>query len=260
MNFFFPIKFDNIKCQLTIPRFKNSSKNSNNKYFLYAIKIEDGKWKIFKKECIKNKDFFILEDNDLNNEENYILTNEKELNEKYKNNFINLNTLNNFTNATPEFRCSLKIFFSGGGFSSYQSEYPFRMTNKSGSVLSPIYTLLNHSADENYICFKNINTNPANEIYKLFILDAKNKDVLDEHIIYSNKLNIIKINKKFIQSNIYIYSEKILGIPIYISIKDKHISMEHTHPPHVYLWGDEKFNLIQNLKKNINEIIFKKII
>ena len=38
-----------------------------------------------------------------------------------------------------------------GGFSSYQSEYPYEMTIKNGSVLSPLSILLNNRNDYNFI-------------------------------------------------------------------------------------------------------------
>ena len=34
--------------------------------------------------------------------------------------------------------------------------------------------------------------------------------------------------------------------------------MEHTHPPHLYIWGNDKFEKVGKIKKKINEIIHKK--
>ena len=56
----------------------------------------------------------------------------------------------------------------------------------------------------------------------------------------------------------YIFSDGYLGIPIYVSIKNEHLSMEHTHPPHLYIWGNDKFEKVGKIKKEINEIIYKK--
>ena len=41
-----------------------------------------------------------------------------------------LTKFNNFTSTSPAFRCNLEISSDKGGFSSYQSEYPFNMINK----------------------------------------------------------------------------------------------------------------------------------
>ena len=56
----------------------------------------------------------------------------------------NLMDLDNFTSTSPiAFRSNLKLELKDGGFSSYQSEYPFSMTTKKGSIVSPLSTLLN---------------------------------------------------------------------------------------------------------------------
>ena len=42
---------------------------------------------------------------------------------------------------------------------------------------------------------------------------------------------------------------------MYVSVKNKHVSFEHTHPPHEYILSNNKFKKISDLKKEINEII-----
>ena len=257
MNIFFPLKYKEIKCEITISKFRNADFNSNNEYSLYGAKIIEDRWFYYKKKCNEDKNFFVLKNEDIDEEENYFLTNDKEIELKHKNNFNFLVDLNDFSDTSPEFRCNLKIYNSDGGFSSYQSEYPYKMSEKSGSILSPLYSLLNVEADENYIFFKNINILPKQNSSNLYLVDIKNKNLVDKYKVFSNKLNIIKINSDIIKPNMYLFTESIIGIPIYVSIKDKHISMEHTHPPHVYLWGNDKFRHIKNLKEKINEIVHK---
>ena len=46
-----------------------------------------------------------------------------------------LKNFNNFTDTSPAFRANLKIYLDKGGFSSYQSEYPYNMITKRGSVV-----------------------------------------------------------------------------------------------------------------------------
>ena len=62
--------------------------------------------------------------------------------------FDELKDINNFTDTTPAFRANLKLFSENGGISSYQSEYPFDMTKRRGSILSPINILLNKNAEK----------------------------------------------------------------------------------------------------------------
>ena len=60
----------------------------------------------------------------------YSFKDENEI-ENYKINGLDkLTKFNNFTSTNPAFRCNLEINSDKGGFSSYQSEYPFNMINK----------------------------------------------------------------------------------------------------------------------------------
>ena len=42
---------------------------------------------------------------------------------------------------------------------------------------------------------------------------------------------------------------------MFVSIKNKHISFEHTHPPHEYILSQNKFKKITELKEEINAIV-----
>ena len=42
---------------------------------------------------------------------------------------------------------------------------------------------------------------------------------------------------------------------MYVSLRDKHVSFEHTHPPHEYILSNNKHKKIKDLKEDINEII-----
>ena len=64
----------------------------------------------------------------------------------------------------------------------------------------------------------------------------------------------MKLNKKLIKPEIFLFTKDFLGIPIYTSVKNKHVSFEHTHPPHEYILSNNKFNIIRNLKEEVNEI------
>ena len=65
-----------------------------------------------------------------------------------------LKNFNNFTDTSPAFRANFKIYLNQGGFSSYQSEYPYSMITKKGTILSSISSLANSNADKNFILIK----------------------------------------------------------------------------------------------------------
>ena len=54
------------------------------------------------------------------------------------------------------------------------------------------------------------------------------------------------------------YSDGFLGIPIFISYGNKNgMSMEHSHPPQLYLQSNNRFELITNLKNKVKKIVSK---
>lgn len=254
MNFFFSIHNNIFKSEINIPKFRNKEKKFP-KYFLYSAEIKNNNWKIKKMKCINDNYFFILKNRNLSNDKIFFLAKE---NEVLNYNKKQLEDFNNYTNTDPEFRCNLKIYNSKGGFSSYQSEYPFHMTKTNGSLISPIYNLLNKNSNLNSIFIKNIYYKPVNEPFDIFLINISKKKVLLKKTIFTNKTNEINIPNKLINKNVYLFSQKFIGIPVYVNSDGLHISMEHTHPPHLYLWGKNRYLLVKELKNKINEIICKK--
>ncbi len=131
------------------------------------------------------------------------------------------------------------------------------MTQKNGNVLSSIFSLLNSNADENYILFRNIFKNPTKKKFNLYLIDIKKKEILNSIDIFSNSSNLIFIDNKYINENTYLLTDNFIGIPIFISLKDNHLSMEHTHPPHHYVISDDKFKVITKLKNEIKAKIIQ---
>ena len=186
------------------------------------------------------------------NEDIFILAKKNDIIKFDKNKLLNLN---NYTDTVPDFRSNLEINIKNGGFSSYQSEYPYNMIVKKGNIMSSIYSLTNIDAEENIIFFKNIYLYPIHEKFNAYIVDIKEKKILDKFEIKTNYTNKILINKNLIKPEIFLFTDKYIGIPMFVSIKDKHISFEHTHPPHSYILSQDRYKKISELKKEINEII-----
>ena len=255
MNFFFGIKNSFLSCSLTIPKFQNNGLKNNN-YNVYAAKIQNEKWFIKKSIYNENDDFFFLKNSEIENNKIFFLASDEEIEKKFSNNFSKLIDLNNFTDTSPSaYRANLRVNLTNGGFSSYQSEYPFSMISKKGSILSPLSTLLDSNADKNFIFFKNIYFKPIYEVAQLYFINIKEKNILAIHEIKSNALNEIEVNSDFIKESTYIFTKGCIGIPLFISIKNNSISFEHTHPPHHYILSDDKFKIISNLKNNVDKIL-----
>ncbi len=254
MNLFFGIKSDLLSCSLTIPKFQNFGKK-NNKINLYEAHVENNFWEINKTNCDQDKNFYFINSEKINNHKIFFLAEHSDILKnslKIRNGLININ---NFTDTQPAFRSNLKIYNKFGGHSSYQSEYPFQMTKKKGSILSPINMLLNRNADYNHIFFRNIFYKPIIDKSYLYLIDFKKKKILKKFSIQYNHLNEIKIEKEYISENVYLFTSDCLGIPLFLSSKNNHLSFEHTHPPHHYILGDDRFIKIAEIKNEFKKII-----
>lgn len=254
MNYFYGLKTDTILSEIQIPKFQNKSSKSEN-VFLYELSIKNDLWQINRiNECETNENFFILNQKFLDNEKIFFISPEK------KNSSLSLKKLENFSDFTetwPAFRSNLKIFLKNGGFSSYQSEYPFSMIEKKGNILTPINILLDKNAEKNYLFIKNIYKEPVIQNFTGYIVNIKKKIILKRFKLKTNYSNIMLIDNDLIDPENYLITNEFLGIPMFISINKNHISFEHTHPPHEYILSKNKFEIIKNLKQEIYEIINK---
>ena len=254
MNFFFGIKNKELSTKLTIPRFRNREPKKI-KCSLFSAEVINNEWLIKNIAKENGENFFFLDDDLVNNDLIFFLAENEEVQKNKQILKKKLLDLNSFTNTSPSYRANLRIYNQFGGFSSYQSEYPYSMTIKNGSILSPASILTNIEYDSNKVFIKNIFYLPIKEKFKIYFIDIKNKKILKEEEIISNYTNEINIEKKFINENIYIFSKKYIGIPIYVSSKKNHLSIEHTHPPQDYILGKDKFATVGKLKREIYEII-----
>lgn len=252
MNFFFCIDDPDIKCRLTIPKFQNETNLSEN-IELFSLKINNNTWEISIPKYRSDDDFFYIDEINHTINSIYFLAKKEETKQIIKDNVIT--DINSITDTNPAFRANLEIENSAGGFSSYQSDYPFNMTKINSGILSPLSILLSKNAEKNTIYFRNIFHKPEIENCNYYIINYQNKKILEKGTIQKNKTNKINIKNEFIEENNYFFTSNIAGIPIYYYEKKNHISFEHTHPPHQYILSNDKYILVKNLKKKFHDII-----
>jgi hypothetical protein len=251
MNYFFGVNNSEFSSELQIPLFQNRNRKPSN-LLLYEATIHNNEWKIKQIDNRKiNKDFYFLNSKDITNSNIFFLASPKDLEIK-KN---KLQNFNKFTETSPAYRANLKIVLKNGGFSSYQSEYPFSMIEKKGSILSSVCSLANRNADKNYIFIKNIFVDPIIESFDIYLVDIIKKKIEEQFEINTNYTNSFELKKSLIKPEIFLVSKNYIGIPMYVSVKNNHVSFEHTHPPHEYILSNNKFKKISDLKKEINEIV-----
>lgn len=252
MNYFFGGQHNLIRSKLQIPLFQNRNID-NNLIKLFQLEIKNNLWTIEKlSPNIINSDFYEIDD--IDNQKIFFLSDDKDIKNFNSQELINIS---NFTKTFPEFRANLNMYLINGGFSSYQSEYPFNMVGKKGTILTPISTLLNKGADKNILIFRNIFFKPFKKKFVANFVDIKQKKIIKEISFFTNTTNFFEIDDKYLNPNVYLSTQEFIGVPIYLSIKNKHLSLEHTHPPHEYFFGKNKFKNVKMLKDRINEIFNK---
>jgi hypothetical protein len=253
MNYFFGIKNSEFLSEIQIPTFQNRNPNSVN-ISLFKAYPENNKWNITElKNNRINDDFFLLKNEEISNKDIFFLAYQNNL---YDYDYLKLKNFNNFTDTAPAYRANFKILLNDRyGFSSYQSEYPFEMTIKKGTILSAVSSIANKEAEKNYIFIRNIFQDPITVNFKAYLVNINLKKIEDEFDIKTNFTNSFELKKSLIKPEIFLITKDYLGIPMYVSVDNKHVSFEHTHPPHEYILSKNKFEKISELKKEINEII-----
>lgn len=262
MNFFFGLNYEFISSEINIPKFNFLNKKIFSNYKVYKAIPNQDFWNIESLNYSENESFFFISNEQIDNNSIFFLANSNEIKNIFFNNkFQNLINFNNLTDNEPvEFRANLKLSLRNGGYSSYQSEYNYFMTKKKGSILSPLNLLFNIEADRNLFIFRNIFFKPEINKYKIYLISLKQNKILQHYDIYSNTTNIIEIDKKFIKEDVFFFTDKIIGIPLYLSLKDNHLSLEHTHPPHHYILSEDKFKIVNRMKNKFKEIVDEQII
>ena len=135
----------------------------------------------------------------------------------------NTNTLfkpSKFTSTSPDFRANLEVSIIDKGFSSYQSEFPYRMSTNKGSMFTSSGNLVNMCSISNILFIRNIYNKAISESFKLYIWDEQKNVPLDTLNIFTNITNVVDITKYLSQidnSNLGIYADGYLCIPIYLS-------------------------------------------
>ena len=255
MNYFFLTSNGAIDSEIQVPKYRNDGTQRKD-IKLFSANIKEGEWLISEVTCKADKNFFFVDSKNHESQAIYFLATRAEIQahiHKSKNILINYN---NFTDTTPDYRASLRVKNQYGAVSSYQSDYPFNMVERKGTLTSSVHSLSNAKAKSNYIIIRNIFCEPIVEPYPGYLVDKKLKKVVKEFNLHTNSSNFVYIENELINEDLYIVANGYLGIPIYLSVGiNNELSFEHTHPPHENINGARKFQLVSKAKNEILKII-----
>ena len=104
-----------------------------------------------------------------------------------------LTTFNDFTDTVPDYRANLEVLNDKAGFSSYQAEYPFKMTERSGAIVSSLATLTNKNADQNLLFFRNIFHVPEHKTGRGYIISKTRRQVLRHIELVTNSTTCVTL-------------------------------------------------------------------
>lgn len=146
-------------------------------------------------------------------------------------------------------------FQRGKAISSYQGDFPYKMSRIKGTFLAFDGLASNSKKGiKNKLVFINIFSQELSE-KKLFSLNMNNsitKKIIKEQTYSHNSAAIMNFDSQLDFPCVF-YSKDTLGIPIFISYNnnlDSNLSVEHSHPPAEYFFGENKFFGQQALKTN----------
>jgi len=241
-----------------VPRFKNDG-TTDLKHKLVEASISNEKWIIKECNCEYDNNFFYVTCDKSNYDTIYFLAKTEEI-EKYAAQNI-LNNYNDYTDTTPDFRASLCLSNKKYGLSSYQSEYPYSMVNRQGSLVFSAVILSNYKALRNLVFIKNIYIKPEKNIFPIYVVDKNKGIIVKKYKLLTNTTNVIEIDFDIENKNLYFVSQMYTGVPIFLSEDSNgHLSFEHTHPPTENIAGDNKYEIIKKYRQEIFEIVNRSLL
>lgn len=254
MNFFFHTSNTFLSSRLTIPKFQNSGKYHSN-IFLFQADVIDGCWSVSHADCDEDENFWMVECNIRNKNSVYFLATNDEVKGCAPHNL--LINFNSFTDTEPDYRANLEISNSKGASSSYQSEFPFAMTTKLGSLYSDCGMLTSSKADKVGVFLRNIHIKPIRKSAQLYLFDNNKNVLLETFEIFLNETCYVDLTKfKNYLTTCFIFVKDYIGIPIYVTqYTGGALSFEHTHPPHELIQGKNRFLQVNKFKARAHEKI-----
>ncbi len=137
-------------------------------------------------------------------------------------------------------------FIKGNSQSSYQGEYPYQMSDRSGGTLLSFGPLFLGQPSEAHtkILLLNMHSGELSDKkeFQAHLASVSTKNILQTCDYTYNSAAVFHIEHSLISEELVLFSHHTAGIPIYVTyepnVKDPLLSVEHTHPPTDYFWDD----------------------
>ena len=141
---------------------------------------------------------------------------------------------------------------------SYQGEYPLIMSDlKKGSLLTfDTLKQINFSSIKNFLILMNISKNINSlEPIKIEYFNPKNRQIVKKVYARRNAFSVFETSEydNYLDNppTVFIRSDEATFIPLMLSINinTNQLSVEHTHPPTEYFFGNQKLDFVNLIKK-----------
>ena len=142
-------------------------------------------------------------------------------------------------------------FVRDGNQSSYQGEYPHQISSRTKGSMISFGALLSDQPNFTHTKIILINIYSSllskKEKFKCHLSSVSTKKTLQVRDYTHNSCVIFEVDHSLISEELVLSSHQTNGIPIFISynpdIKGSMISVEHSHPPSEYFFGDSGIGL-----------------
>ena len=255
MNIFFHATNADIQSTLTIAKYSNHGDKAHDMK-LYAARVHDGQWQLQQSDE-GGDDFWVVHSTKDNKDDIYFIATPEEVDQYFRQD--QLVDFNKFTNTSPAYRANLEIKNpTTGAFSSYQAEYPFRMTGMLSSLYSDCAPLTKTGCKQLGVFIRNIYKEPICDAREIVLFDKKRNATITTFQLYINRTTYIDLTDYADHlAHCVLFAKGYIGIPIYtMTHQDNNLSFEHTHPPHESVSGQSRMGLVANMKRVISEKIY----
>ena len=237
----------------------NLAKIDKREIYLGIYKITNQKWRLLKVEKCLYKEFIEIERIKLSVSDNEMVI----IIIRRSNNFpehcellpepLTLRVDGSTVNERASFNLSFNNFVS-----SYQGEYPLGMANILNSTFFSFDALKSETSNrvKNFLLLMNVKRNAfCQEIRKVQIYHPFNKNIIHELFARENLISIHDLsfleNYQAIKKVNFLSCNNCVFIPLFFSIDliTKQLSLEHTHPPIEMLWGNDRNQAVNIIKK-----------
>jgi hypothetical protein len=253
MNYFFNLFYKDFNSYIDIPLFDNRGlQKTGNK--IWSARMKRGEWE-YEEIAVSDKQLKRISGTEETRDCIYFIATDSEILCNKKTSLLNLSV---FTDTMPDYRCSLNIENKFGGFSSYQAEYPYRMTKSKGDCYSNAGLLTHEEAKKILLFVRNIDSAPVQQEALATIYSNRTKKIIGQKLMYTNSLNVYDLTEmSFELKYCEIFIKGMVGIPIYLlEYEGGALSLEHTHPPQDMLGGFNKYAMISKMKAKLHDDIF----